>query len=251
MGYNTSDNPPRNWFAGRLYLEEAQRCVGRRNKDAPIEFDHLIDLYEAKVNLLRGVRAALGLAPDAGRCFQETVEGIKGRLDEGLYQKLLAATMEEMGTSIGGTGQYGVPNFTIRDRKTDESADATSPNSPAFQKLLKQAYDERMANLRAMMACIQNIFFEAVYVPGKKYDMFYYHPTESMEEEEFIKYVVDHGFAATLEEARQKYPDKYNHENKALDECFRQDTLRFYREIHDDQFWTFAERHSIRHGFSG
>lgn len=251
MGYETSDNPPRNWFAGRLYLEEAQRCVGRRKKDAPIEFDHLIDLYEAKVNLLRGVRAALGLAPDAGRCFQETVEGIKGRLDEGLYQKLLAVTMEEMGTSIGGTGQYGVPNFTIRDRKTDESADATSPNSPAFQKLLKQAYDERMANLRAMFACIQNIFFEAVYVPGKKRDMFYYHPTEGMDEDQFYKYVVSHGFAATREEAKAKYPNMYDGEDPELKESFRQHTLRFYREIHDDQFWTFAEHGSIRHGFSG
>ena len=251
MGYGTNDNPPRNWFAGRLYLEEAQRCVGRRMKDDPIVFDHLVDLYEAKVNLLRGVRAALGMAPDTGRCFQETVENIKGGLDEGLYQKLREVTMEEMATSIGGTGQYGVPNFTIRDKKTDESADATSPSSPTFQKLLKQAFDERMVNFRAMLACIQDIFFKAVYVPGKKHDMFYYHLTESMDEDEFYQYVINHGFATTREEAEAKYPQKYDYQDPALDECFRQDTLRFYRSIHDDQFWTFAERHSIRHGFSG
>ena len=251
MGYATNDNPPRTWFAGRLFLEEARRCIARRKPDAPLEYGFLIDLCEAKINLLRGIRAALGMAPDCGRCIEDMVVGMKERIPEVDYQKLYDLALAEMSTSFGGSGQYGVPNYTIRDKKTDASGSATSPNSPLFQKLLKQAYDERICNLKDMFSLLEKLFFDLVYVPGKKSDMFYYHPIESMTEEDFLEYVVDHGFAANLEEARQKYPNQYSYEDKALDECFRQDTLRFYREIHDDQFWTFTERSSIAHGFSG
>ena len=80
MGYSINDNPPRTWFAGRLYMVEARRCLDNRKGDSPLAFDDLIDLYEAKLNLLRAIRAAMSLAPDKGRCFADSLPELKEKL---------------------------------------------------------------------------------------------------------------------------------------------------------------------------
>jgi hypothetical protein len=232
-------------------MVEARRCLDNRKGDSPLAFDDLIDLYEAKLNLLRAIRAAMSLAPDKGRCFADSLPELKEKLTTDGFRRLCEQVMCEHVTSVGGNRQYNVPNFTIMNRHTNESADATSPSSPTFQSLLKLAYEERLANIRAMMKCIQDLFFEEVYVPGKKYDMFYYRPNESMDETEFYAYVIEKGFATTRAEAEAKFPDTNNITDKDLLKCFADDTIAHYRDSHHTGFWTFQERHSICHGFSG
>jgi hypothetical protein len=249
MGYDTNDNPPKSWFAGRVFIAEAQNCVRRRNKEEPLKFEHLVDLYESRVNLLRAIRVAVGMPPEHVKSDQHEHEEIQDRLSAEGWQKLSEILSIKRVISIGGSGQYGVPNFTITNKETGEKASATTPEDPLFQKLLKQAYDERFENVKVLSLCIRDLFFDEVYVPNNSREMFYYHPAESMNQGEFNRYVIKHGFAATLAEAEEKFPDMYSDKDVELQKCFHNDVLANYRIRHHNEFWSFQERDSIYHGF--
>ncbi len=250
MGYSTNTNPPKRWFAGRVYMLEAQNCLKRRKGDEPLTINHIIDLIECKINIVRAIRAAVGLEPESDKLKKDQIEDFRTKVSEAGFKKLSVIFFTNFENSVGGSGQYGVPNFSIKNSKTGETASATDSKSELYQKLLKLAYEERRAHIKELSGHIRDLFFDEVYVPGKKHDMFYYHPAESMTQEEFNQYVVRHGFAATEKEAEEKFPDMYDSKDVELQQCFRNDTINDYRISHHAEFWDYNERDSIRHGFS-
>ncbi len=250
MGYDTNTNPPPIWFAGRVFMLEARKCLARKKAEDPLWFYHLADLYEARINVIRAMRAALGCPPVPASKQQGQAEDISSRMSPAGYSKLTAALATNFKTRFGGTGQYGVPNYTITNKKTGEQADATNASSPLFQSLLELAYTERLAHFKILARCVRDLFFEEVYLPNKQYDMFYYHLAENMSDEEFHDYVIRKGFAATRAEAAEKFPDRYGPKDSPLQQCFRNDTIAHYKQVHDESFFSFEETASIRHAFS-
>jgi len=249
MGYDLNDSPPPIWFAGRIFMQEARKCLARKKADEPLTFYHLADLFEARINVVRALRAALGLPPEPDRKQRDQSEDLSSRMSPAGYIKLTAALSSDFKASFGGTGQYGVPNYTIKNKQTGEHADATNAASPLFQSLLKLAYAERLAHFQNLSRCVRDLFFEEVYLPNKQYDMFYYHPAENMSNEEFHDYVIRKGFASTRAEAEAKFPDHYGPKDSPLQQCFRNDTIAHYKLVHDESFFSFEEIHSIRHAF--
>ena len=250
MGYSTNTNPPKRWFAGRVYMVEAQNCLKRRKADEPITINHIIDLIECKLNMVRAIRAAVGMDPESDKPRNAQLEDFKTKVSEAGFKKLSVIFVTNFQTSVGGTGQYGVPNFSIKNSKTGVSASATDAKSELYPKLLKLAYEERKAHIKELDKQIQDFFFDEVFVPGKKHDMFYYHPSENMSQEQFNRYVVSHGLASTEEEAEEKFPVMNDPKDVELQQCFRNDIINDYRISHHAEFWAYNEYDSIRHGFS-
>jgi hypothetical protein len=251
MGYDPNDSPPRRWFAGRAYLEKAKQCVDAKAGPPAICFRDLIDLFEAKLNVLRGFRAAFLLAPDNNKTLGTMLEELKPQMTDPGFRKLAAVFQTKYKVSYGGTGQYNVPNFDLVDRGTQERAAATQPSSPVFERLLRQAFDERLTHLQVLFACAIELFFEEIYCKDKRYDMFSGGITEWMDDRAAYAMIARRGLADSPEDAARKYPNYGDGTDEQITRMFNDYVIDEYRIRHDAHFfWHSLESDSIFHGVS-
>lgn len=249
MGYDPNTSPPRRWFAGRTYLEKAKQCVDAKASTTTICFRDLIDLFEAKLNVLRGFRAAFLLAPDNNKTLDGMLAELKPQMTEAGFQKLATIFQTKYKVSYGGTGQYSVPNFDLVHRETQERCAATQASSPVFEKLLRQAFDERVAHIQILFACAIDLFFEEIYCQDKKRDMFAGIPEDWPEPQEAYRMIARHGLADSPEDAERKYPNYVDGKDEKITRMFHDYVIAHYRSEHDaDFFWKSRETDSIYHG---
>ncbi|MCZ7593187.1 MAG: hypothetical protein M5U15_14085 [Kiritimatiellae bacterium] len=248
MGYDPNVHPSRRWFAGRMFIEKTKQIHDEKAKLSAISFDDLIDLFEARLNIIRGFRAAFLLPPDNGEDFDKMIEELETKLEEGSFKKFSKLISEDFKIRYSGTGQYGVANYELRNMKTQKSCSISKQESKTFQMLLRQAFRERVNNLAQLLECTEDVFFEEIYLIDKRDELYYCHPFELFDEDEIYEMIVDGGFAKSIEQAEAKFPEIDDIEDKGVLDFFEDYHVNVLRAMHHDLFWDWCERDSIFHG---
>lgn len=252
MGYDTNIAPPRPWFCGRVYLKEAKTLIdsipskGRTVRD-------VATCLAARLNIMRGIRVALQLASEDYSAKDVLWAGLEERIEPDRAQSLKCAYRPNFRYHIGGTGQYGVPNFQIVDNQHSEHESVSATSSEAAD-LISALVDERIAAANRLMAQAIEIFSWDVFVPEKQDDIHYYDIREGMDDENILEAIVDFGFAATIEDARNRWGDRIAADNLDLGEevdlAFRKWNEESWVDMVNDDFWGWEENLSIYHSFS-
>lgn len=251
MGYQINDNPPRRWFAGRVFLEKAKAIADAAVARDPVGLRDLMGLSEGLLNTLRGVRAAFRLAPDPGGSYSKLVDELATVMTGGGFRRFSQLFQRPMEVTYAGSGQDGVPNYDLKDARDGRYHSATDQRTGEFQDLLRLAHAERLARLNELLRCAMDLFFEEVYLPDRRYDIEYYGPLDYLREDEIYEQIVSGGLARTIEEAREKYPEPHPDPPPEVMEVLHREHLARFKDIHHSSFWEWREESRMFHGSSG
>lgn len=252
MGYETNVAPPRPWFCGHVYLKHAKELMEGIPNDSE-KIQDLTKIVAARLNIMRGIRVALRLPPEDYRANDAFLEGLDGRVAIERLEELKGFLLCDFRYSIDGTGQYGVPNYSIRDKKYPEAR--FSVLAEEGKKLLGQLTSERIKALNGLMAVAMEIFFWDVYVPEKQDDIHYYDLREYMSESEIVEKIVEFGLANDEEEVWSRWGKSianggFNIDNGGeVDQAFHAYNEETFHCIVNDDFWGWDETEAIYHGF--
>ena len=253
MGYDTNIAPPRPWFCGHPYLKEATRLINSVSADNPSIRRDLTTIIAARLNIMRGIRVAVKLVPEDYAAKDILLEGLEEHVGAERFNRLKAHLHGEFRYSIGGTGQYGVSNYTINDKNNPDSS--FSALDLEGQALLPKLIEERLEAVNCLMRDAIDIFYWDAYVPEKQYDIHYYDIRDGMGTDEILEMIVEFGFAENEAEARSRWGeaaenDECNIDNGGeIDQAFHSWAEERYGEIVNEDFWNWEESEAIYHGF--
>ena len=252
MGYDTNIAPPRPWFCGHPYLKEAARLIDSVSTDNP-SVRTLAVVIAARLNIMRGIRVAVKLKPEDYKAKDILLKGLKKRIGAERFNQLKSHLHSDFQYSIGGTGQYGVANYDIRDNNNPELS--FSLLHPEGQALLPYLIAERLEAVNCLMRDAIDILYWHAYVPEKQYDIHYYDIRDGMGTDEILEMIVEFGFAENETEARSRWGEAVENDERnidnggEIDQAFHSWAEERYGEIVNEDFWNWEESEAIYHGF--
>lgn len=168
MGYDPNTKPPRPWFAGFVFVKHARTIAKEALKaQHPSE---LLGFFEAEISLIRAMRTAVGLVPDSGKSNNQMIEDVLSLVPKDVSDQLRRYLTREQTISLGGTGQYGVPNYTLR-HADGRYASFTSPDD-TLAELTDEFRDEQKRRIRRLENIAEDVFCH-VYLTLKRDELLY------------------------------------------------------------------------------
>lgn len=169
MGYDPNTKPPRPWFAGFVFVNHARKVTKEAlNAQLPSE---LLGFFEAEISLIRAMRTAVGLVPDNGKSNNQMIEDVLSLVPKNASDQLRRYLTRDQIVSLGGTGQYGVPNYTLR-HNDGRHAKFTSPDE-TLTELTDEYRDEQKRRIRRLENIAEDVFCH-VYLTLKRDELLYY-----------------------------------------------------------------------------
>jgi hypothetical protein len=181
------------------------------------------------------------------------MEGLESRIGTERFNDLQAHLHGDFRYHIGGTGQYGVPNYSIRDKTISDSS--FSVLAEDGKKLLGELIAERIYALNRLMGNAIDIFFWDVYVPENYNEIHYYDQREYMDESETVEKIIEFGLAKNESEVRSRWGAAIERDNcnidggGVVDQAFHAWNEESFYCIVNDDFWGWEETQAIYHGF--
>jgi hypothetical protein len=249
VGYDVNMAPPRSWYCGEVFIDKAKAILQTISVEN-CEVNDVAKCIEARINIMRGMRVALGLLAEDNSSGSSLLEGLCGEMRAEHYTEIELLWKWNYRYSISGTGQYGVKNYIIHDKSNKEQKYSAldEESKPILDGLVK----ERISVINKMLKLSKEIFFWDVYVPAKHYDIHYYPIQEDMDAEQIYEYIVEFGFANDVEHAEDLYGETVRSNVFDLpceiNERFDRLNEESFKEIVFDQMLT--ESDAIFHGFS-
>lgn len=160
----------------------------------------IVELQLVRMNIIRGIKAALLLSLDD----DNFIDDIEKKVKKHLFAKFLNVLTKNISVSCSGGSQYGYPNYTFRG-KNGESFRASEPEG---LYLMKKAVEERKNNLELLMQIGKEILYE-VYMEDKRDEVFYYVYPDFYEDDldSMCTPLINKGIANSTEEIIEKYGD--------------------------------------------
>ena len=247
VGYDSCITPGAKWFGHQPFLKEAHAAL-RALPGEPQGVRSLCQLYGFRLLTARTIVLIGGNAPRSG----DVRDLLRQAAEQEFWVKLdfaphlLALANKEFEVSYGGTGQYGVPNFTLTS--VDISIYATSSESAP---LIKRAYLERADHaLTAWRTAITGSF--AVYWAERWRDLTYDSYWEGKEEDEVADIVISHGLFENREAvdavAREDFDNLYS--MPAVRKLGRELQQMHWKKYFESNWRDFNESDAIWHGCS-
>jgi len=248
MGYDPNTRPPRPWFAGFVFVKHAREVTKEAMKaNHPAQ---LLGFVKAEINLIRAMRTAVGLVPDSGVSNNQMIEDVLPLVPKDVSDQLRRYLGKNQDISLGGTGQYGVPNYILRH--TDgRHGSFTSPDE-TLADLIVEYREEQRRRIRRLENIAEDVFCH-IYLTLKRDELLYYaddNLESDTEFEEFREAWKAHGCFGNEKDMRKAYEEgDMKHPAWARLLSLRQeDILDSYRDDHRSYFAGEAdERDAIYH----
>lgn len=266
-------SPTTRWFIGRMFFYPAKELLENKEKIETVNFRILYLINRARLNILRGLRAALELHPDNGKGYPKMIKEIEPLVSTAQYEKIHSIFMKKHSFRFSTWSSiYGYSSSTIVDTLTNKVYKKCFPEESSYEENLSfcgeypsceeypfyeeyssyvdqrpreltfdifdLAFQERIKNLQDCLSiAIDTLGFD-VYYKDKKNELI-----ENFEFDYKVYYeiIVDQGFAENIEEAREKYDNPFDIEDEETLKLFRSLAEGPSLESHECNFWDFSE----------
>ena len=243
MGYDPNYQPSQRWFCGFPHLKIAREALASASAMEKPKLDGFGHLFQAKVELQRAMNAVLGL-PLHGECPPAETERAWSEVAEDLRNEINYAMECEFAVHYGGNNQYGVPNYFFH--KGEEKASLTGSGN---QEIIREAFDERLAAIRALMALAIRLFGQ-IYIDDNGGSIFYYGPFEECTTEDAFEYLERNKIVDSAQEAMRLYDGDINvaMRDPAISEAVHKVEVEYWLRRHNESMWGSDEHEAICHG---